>query len=220
MIYLLSSSYHNEVDNLPMIEFLPIADNIDLSHADILLFTSKNAVVITNKINPAWKKLASIAIGSQTAKAIEELGGMTIEIDESFYVSNLAKMIAEKFANKNILYLRPQKIASDDISSLKDLGINITEKIIYETKCKIYDIKDRPPLGSIIIATSPSTIKCFMKNFGSLDRYKIIAIGTTTAASLPKGIDFKIPPKPLISECIKLAKEMLDMQNKPISNRK
>ncbi|MBN2722331.1 MAG: uroporphyrinogen-III synthase [Campylobacterales bacterium] len=191
-----------------MIEFVPTANSIDFSSCDILLFTSKNAVVVTNEIDKKWKKLPSIAIGSQTAKSIKELGGTVVGVGESFYASNLAQIILERFADKKILYLRPKEIASNALLSLRKQGIDINEQVIYETRCRIYDKKEKPPMGSIIIATSPSTIKCFIENFGSLDGYKVVAIGDTTAAALPVGTDFFIASKPLITECIKLAKEI------------
>ncbi len=205
---------------LPMIEFTPIAKEIDFSSFDILLFTSKNAVSIINKINPAWINFPSIAISSQTAKKIEELGGLVIGISESFYASGLSQMITERFADKKILYLRPKEIASNALPSLRKLGIDIDELIIYETKCKIYDVSHKPPIGSIIIATSPSTVQCFIQNFGSFDGYKVVAIGDTTASILPDKTEYEIASQPLISECIKLAKEMMSTQNKPISNPK
>jgi len=208
MIYLLSSSFYEDLENLPMIEFVPTVKSIDFSSYDILLFTSQNAVSILNEINPAWLVFPCIAIGSQTAKKIQEFGGLVIGVSESYYASSLSEMIKEKFANKKILYLRPKEIASNALLSLKEQGIDIRDKIIYETKCKNYATSHKPQNGAIIIATSPSTIKCFIKNFGSFDGYKVIAIGDTTAAALPAGTDFMIAPKPLISECIKLAKEI------------
>ncbi|MDY0195904.1 MAG: uroporphyrinogen-III synthase [Sulfurovaceae bacterium] len=208
MIYLLSSSFHDGVENLPMIEFVPTANSIDFSSYDILLFTSQNAVSIINEINPAWLDFPCIAIGSQTAKKIKELGGLVIGVSESYYASSLSQMIREKFANKRILYIRPKEIASNALLSLKDHDIDIDDRIIYETKCKNYDISHKPPKGAVIIATSPSTIKCFVKNFRSFDGYKVVAIGDTTAAALPAGTDFVIASKPVIAECIKLAKEI------------
>lgn len=220
MIYLLSASRYDEVEMLPMIEFAPVVNNINFLSCDILLFTSQNAVSIANEINPAWIDIPSIAIGSQTANKIKELGGLVIGTGESFYASSLSQMIMEKFANKKILYLRPKEIVSDVLPSLRELGIDIDEQIIYETKCKIYDMRHKPPMGAIIIATSPSTVQCFIKNFGSFDGYKVVAIGDTTASALSNDVEYEIAPQPLIDECIKLAKEMLGAQNKPISNPK
>ncbi len=208
MIYLLSSSFYDGVKNLPMIEFATTADSVDLSSYDILLFTSQNAVSILNEINPTWLDLPCIAIGSQTANKIKQLGGLVIGVSESYYASSLSQMIKEKFANKKILYIRPKEIASDALLSLKDDGLDIDNIIIYETRCKNYTIEHKPKNGAVIIVTSPSTINCFIENFGSFEGYKVVAIGYTTAAALPAGTDFVIASKPLISECIKLAKEI------------
>ncbi|MDD3775182.1 MAG: uroporphyrinogen-III synthase [Sulfurovaceae bacterium] len=208
MIYLLSSSFYDGVENLPMIEFVATVDNVDLLSYDILLFTSQNAVSILNEINPTWLDLPCIAIGSQTAKKIKQLGGLVAGVSESYYASSLSQMIKEKFANKKILYIRPKEIASDALLSLKDHGIDIDNIIIYETKCKNYTISHKPKKGAVIIVTSPSTIKCFVENFGSFEGYKVVAIGDTTAAALPVDTNFVIASKPLISECIKHAKEI------------
>ena len=55
---------------------------------------------------------------------------------------------------------------------------------MYNTKCK-QKINKIPEKNSIIIFSSPSTIKCFLNNFKWDSSYKAISIGKTTAKYFP-----------------------------------
>ena len=69
-IYLLNSEKYKGVENIPLISFSLLISSIDFSGIDYLIFTSKNAVKITNTISKEWKNIPSIAIGKSTAKEI------------------------------------------------------------------------------------------------------------------------------------------------------
>ncbi len=189
---------------MPLIKFEILKRDVDLANYDLLLFTSKNAVTILDKINEKWQDIPSIAIGEESARAIVKLGGK-VALASSGYSKNLADEIKEKFVNKKILYIRPKVVATDHISNLSQVGIALDEVVLYETICKKYDILQKPPLDSTLIFTSPSTINCFMDNFGSMDGYKIVAIGETTAKALPLDVKYSMPKLPNIKECINLA---------------
>ncbi len=203
MIYLFASSKSHDVEYLPLIDFKRLQDSIDFEDREVLLFTSKNSVKILDTISSDWKNLGSIAIGEESAKAIKELGG-TVIFSSNGYSKELLQDIKKKFKDKKILYLRPKVVATNYIQSLKGV-LDIRECILYETECKEYDSAKKPPPNATLIFTSPSTITCFIKNFGSLSGYKIVAIGATTAKALPKEIEFVVPSKPTIKECIKIA---------------
>ncbi|MDD5360101.1 MAG: uroporphyrinogen-III synthase [Sulfurovaceae bacterium] len=204
MIYLFSSSKYDDVLSMPIIEFKTLQDSIDLSNYDLLLFTSKNAVVLMDEISKEWKNIPSIAIGKESAEAISKLGGNVTFVSNG-YSENLSYDIKQKFANKKILYIRPKVVATKHITDLTKENIDIDEFILYETICKKYDISQKPPLNSVLIFTSPSTIECFINNFKSLEEYKIVVIGETTAKALPQEIKYHISNTPNINECIKLA---------------
>ena len=119
------------------------------------------------------------------------------------YPSEIKKI----FSNKKILYIRPKVVATTYITDLAKENIDIDDIVLYETICKRYDIAQKPPLDSTLIFTSPSTIECFIDNFKSLDGYKIVVIGKTTAKALPMGLKYQTPTIPNINECIKLACE-------------
>jgi len=206
MIYLFSSSKHDNVVNMPLVEFNILQETIDVSKYDLLLFTSKNAVISIDKISKEWKSVPSIAIGKESAESISKLGGNVVFVSDG-YSKSLSLDIKKVFANKKILYIRPRVTATNYITDLNKDGVDINEVVLYETICKKYDISQKPPLDSTLIFTSPSTINCFIDNFKSLEGYKIVVIGETTAKTLPVGLKYQTPIVPNINECIKLACE-------------
>ena len=208
MIYLLSPLKKEGVASLPMISFTLIANKIDFSSCDTLMFTSKQAVVSVNTIDKSWREFPSVAIGGATKKKIEELGGKVIYYPKEFYGEVLAKDIEAFFSTKKILYLRPKVISFDSKAYLEKVGIDLQEQIIYETSCVEYSKKYKPKEGAIIIFTSPSTIKCFFKNFKWNESYIAILIGKATKAHLPKMCRYVIADEALIDSCIKKAKEI------------
>lgn len=191
-----------------MIEFETTATKIDFNNIDLLLFTSKQAVTTLDSINKEWCKIPSIAIGSGTRDEIIKIGGTVLLTSNEFYGNNLAQEIIENFRDKTILYLRPKIISSNITKILLDANINIVEQIIYETICKKYDISFMPPKDSIIIATSPSTLNCFIQNFGWDESYIGVAIGTTTTKAFSNNMNFAISDVPTINSCIKKANEL------------
>jgi uroporphyrinogen-III synthase len=208
VIYLLSPSEYDGVENLPMIEFETSATKIDFQNIDLLLFTSKQAVIAVDSIDKEWHKIPSIAIGSGTKNTILELGGNVKYEASKSYGDELAKEIIEKFQNTKILYLRPETISSNITKILLDANINILEQIIYKTKCIKYYISQKPPKNSIIITTSPSILNCFMQNFGWCESYIGVAIGKTTANAFSSDMHFVISNTPTISSCIEKANEL------------
>ena len=204
-IYLLSPTPRRGVIPLPMIKFEQTTNNIDFSICDTLMFTSKQAVITTNNIDKKWKDIPSIAIGKATKNQIENLGGEVIYQPKHFYGEELAKDIELFFYNRNILYLRPKIISFDSKEYLRQKNIILNEQIIYETNCIKYNKNLKPPINSIIIFTSPSTIKCFLENFEWSDSYIAIVIGNSTKVHLPKNAKYLVADEPLISSCIEKA---------------
>ncbi len=203
-IYLLNNEKYAGVENYPVISFSPLISSINLRDIDYLIFTSKNAVRITDSITNEWKKLPSIAIGEATANEIKKLGGKIEYISNSGYGENLAKEIDEIYKNKTFLWLRPKKV----VTNLKELIKNnyLKEEIIYETICNKPQNQIKKP--AIVIFTSPSTVKCFAK-IENFENITPIAIGKKTKEALEKYTSSKIllPKKPNIKECINLAKQ-------------
>jgi len=190
-----------------MIEFSLIKESISLKDVDTLLFTSKQAVVYTDKISKEWKNKKILAVGGATAKIAKELGATDIYHPKEFYGKNLARDIIESFNNKKLLYIRPKIIAFDSMKFLSSFGIDIKEEIIYETNCIKYKNKFLDE-NAIIIFTSPSTIECFFKSFKWTNSWKAIVIGRTTLKNLPDNINAIVANIATIDSCIEKALEI------------
>jgi uroporphyrinogen-III synthase len=208
IIYLLSPLKKEESVALPMISFSLMVTKVMFKNIDILMFTSKQAVVSINKIDKSWKNYPSIAIGKATQKKIEELGGEVIYAPKKFYAEVLSRDIQEKFSNKKLLYLRPKEVSFDSKGYLEKQGISLKEEIIYETSCIKYLKKEKPLKHAIIIFTSPSTIRCFFKNFEWDSSYTAVLIGKATKRHLPSYCDYVVSDEPLINACVKKALKM------------
>jgi len=207
-IYLLSPTPRSGTCPLPMIQFRRVADTIDFSQCDTLMFTSKQAVIVADTIDKKWKEYPSVAIGPATKKQIEMLGGEVIYHPTSFYGKSLGSDIAAYFSKRKILYLRPKEISFDSKGFLSKEGIVLQEQIIYETECVRYGVDAKPPQGAIIIFTSPSTIHCFLKNFTWEESYMAIVIGEATKVHLPEEAVYMVADEPLIASCIEKAKSL------------
>ena len=212
-IYLLSPTAREGTVPLPMISFTLLAQTLDLHSYDLLLFTSKQAVKSAETLNPGWKEVPCLAIGSATAKQIVALGGTVVHQPDTFYVTSLGEDIIEHFQEKKIVYLRPKIVSFDTKTFLAKAGIEIDEKILYETSCHKYEKKKQPEKEAIIIFTSPSTIKCFFKNFTWDVSYTAVLIGTATQKHLPEYIDYIVADKATIESCIDKAKTFLLSSN-------
>jgi len=206
MIYLLSPTPRADTVSLPMIRFKTVADHIDFSQCDTLMFTSKQAVVTADKIDKRWKEYPCIAIGGATKQQIESLGGEVIYHPKSFYGEALSQDIENYFSEKKILYLRPREISFDSKGFLEKAGIDLQEQVIYETGCISYEKREKPVENAVIIFTSPSTIHCFLKNFKWDKSYTAVVIGKATKVHLPKNARYVVADEPLISACIEKAK--------------
>jgi len=213
MIYLLSPLAKEGCVHLPMIDFALLDVTLDLSGCDTLMFTSKQAVKSAEALNPEWKNIPCLAIGSATATTIESLGGKVIYRPKSFYGETLSQDIIRLFHDKKILYLRPKEVSFDSKYFLSKAGILLQEKIIYETSCISYEEKDKPAQNAIIIFTSPSTIHCFLKNFVWDESYTAVVIGEATKEHLPENARCEVADRPLIDSCIAKAKQILLTSN-------
>lgn len=213
MIYLLSPQAKEGSVHLPMISFGIVEQILTFEGYDMLMFTSKQAVISVEKLNPNWKEIPCLAIGSATAKQIETLGGIVQHKPKSFYGEALSQDIVSQFKEKKILYLRPKEVSFDAKGFLEKEGIGLDEKIIYETSCVEYTNEKKPEKHAVIIFTSPSTIHCFLKNFEWDESYVAIVIGEATKKHLPSYARYKVADTPLIDACITKATEILLTSN-------
>jgi uroporphyrinogen-III synthase len=72
----------------------------------------------------------------------------------------------------------------------------------------MYEKKDKPVKGAIIIFTSPSTIACFFKNFDWDESYSAVVIGEATKVHLNNDMQSFTSDKQSIDACILKAKSL------------
>lgn len=208
-IYLLSSTVAEGVISLPMIGFESVAKSLDLAGCDTLLFTSKQAVRSADAIDKRWREYPSIAVGKATAREIEECGGLILYHSATAYAAHVAETLVDAFSERSILYLRPKEVSFDMRSFLVAQGMSLQEQILYKTSCQSYEREKRPPKGSIIIFTSPSTIRCFFQSFVWDESYRAVVIGEVTKRELAPEIEVYVADEPFITACIQKAHSLI-----------
>ncbi len=205
-IYLLNDQKYDGIKNLPVftINYLPC--EISFDDYDYIIFTSKNAIKAIDSFNNTWQTTSALTIAPNTAKAVKKYAGKVEFVGTCSYGDEFAMEILDIVADKRILFLRAKKVMSNLYNILTKQGIDITENIIYETVVLTLDKALQPPLHSIIVFSSPSTVAGFLHNFSWHSSYKAVAIGKTTADSLPSYIGYTIARTPCIKDAIETAR--------------
>ena len=199
-IYLFSATSHPDALHVNSLDFDFFQPTINFSNYDYLVLTSKKAVdALQNYSKKDYINIPALCISKFTKEYYESFGGKILEVGNGIG-SDLQKIIDNYPKDKEWLYLRAKEIAGS--------GLHVDEAIVYESRCSDeilnFKLEDKE---SILIFTSPSSVECFLRNNSLHVEQKIIVIGTTTAKSLPTGINYKISDKTSISSCIKIAKE-------------
>jgi len=208
-VYLLNGDSYEGVTNLPVIKINFFSKKIDLDPFDALIFTSKNGVRAIDKINKKWREKEIYSIGQGTSREIERYDANLIYTAKNSYGNLFAKEIKQKLEGKRVLFLRAKTVTSKLNTILLSENIDLKEEIVYETACREYKFDKKPSKNSIIIFTSPSTVKCFLKNFDWDETYRAVLIGMVTAKSIPSYIRYTLSAKQTISSCVELAKSYL-----------
>ena len=204
-IYLFATSKHPHVKSIKSLEVNILKPIIDISKYDNLIITSKQTVKALQQYNlQDYINIPALCVSTKTATAYEDFGGRILAVGDG-YGDNLVKYINDFPKDSKWLYLRAELIASDFVQMSKDDGYYIDEKIVYKSECSQEILDVRVSDNSILIFTSPSSIKCFLKNNTISRDAEVIVIGTTTANSLPDGIEYKISENTSIDSCIELA---------------
>jgi len=206
-IYLFSISSHPDAISINSLDITFFKPDIDFSNYDALIITSKQA----SKALQQYKKeeyihLPALCVSVQSAKSYEDLGGEVLDIGGG-YGDNLVDKIQSNPKTKKWLYLRAKTVASDFVKLCQNDGYSIDEVVVYESDCSqaIRDIE--VDANAILIFTSPSSVKCYLKEHHFSKNQHIIVIGKTTAKALPKDINYTLSDKTSIDSCIAIAKE-------------
>ena len=205
-IYLLNDDKYEGVTNLPVIKINFFDKKIDLGQYDALIFTSKNGVRAIDKIDKRWREKEIYSIGKGTSKEIQKYDANLAYTAKNSYGDLFASEIKEKLKDKKVLFLRAKEVTSKLNQILLETGINLKEEIVYETTCRVYKQEIPSFDDAVVIFTSPSTIKCFFKNFNWNSTCRAVCIGKVTAKAMPTNLKYDIPKKQTIQSCIELAK--------------
>jgi len=205
-IYILSDKFVKYAKNVPLINTIRNIDSIRLEEYDAIIFTSRNGVNHIDTITKSWKKIPAYAISTQTAKEVKKLDGNLKFIGKEKHGDEFAtELIEELSIYKKVAYIGAKDIVSNLINILNNSNINCDHIPIYKTVCVEYENKIDLPDDSIIIFSSPSTIKCFFKNVNWKESFTALSIGNTTQRYFPKNIKPVISDNTTLQSCVQTA---------------
>ena len=205
-IFLFSKTGYPDVTHIPILVPSYLQPAIDFSAYDYIIATSKEVFTALDMIGD-WRHLPVLAISDSTAEYAKKQGGKILDIAEG-YGKSIVGIVENKYANLRALHPHAKIIAFDLHSALKLLNISIDSFIVYETSCA-QESKIKLPSDAICIFTSPSSVKCFEEKYDFLPNFKIVCIGETTAAALPKDLNYVISEKTSVPSTIERAISLL-----------
>lgn len=197
-IYLFSATSNQDTIHINTLDFDFFQPKINFSKYDFLVLTSKKAVdALQFYKKEDYIDIPALCVSEFTKEYYEKFGGKILAVGNGLG-SDLNKIIDTYSKDTKWLFLRAKEVASD--------SLHVENIIVYESRCsdEILNFKLEDD-DSILIFTSPSSVKCFLKNNMFNDKQKIIVIGKTTAKVLPENISYHIPDKTSINSCLKLA---------------
>lgn len=204
-IYLFATSKSKHARSIKSLDVRYLKPEIDFSKYDYLIVTSKQTVKALGQYKKEdYINIAALCVSDKTADSYRVFGGKILASGDG-YGDNLIKYIREFSHETKWLYLRAELIASSFVQTAKEEGYYIDEKVLYISECSKEILDVRVEDDSTLIFTSPSSIECFLKNNIIHPNAKVIVIGTTTAAYLPKGIKYVISKSTSVESCIELA---------------
>ena len=206
-IYLFSKTPHDEVTFFPVLLTEFIQPKIDFDRYDAIVLTSKQAVVALDKIGPEWTKVPVLTIADITGE-MAKASGATVMSRGGGYGETLAEIIINGHSEKRWLYPRPEKVASDFGEKVRNAGVFIEDAIVYKTSCNPETASQVIEDDAVLIFTSPLAIECFTAFHAFKPTHKVVAIGKTTRAALPEGIEAVMPEKPSVDNSVNLAKKL------------
>ena len=207
-IYLFSISSHSDALHVNSLDIVFFKPEIDFSKYDYLIITSKQASKALQQYDQIeYINKPALCISKQSAKSFEDLGGKVLAVGGG-YGDNLIKKINSFEKEKKWLYLRAKVVASDFVLTCKEDGHFIDEVVVYESDCAKVIQEVKVEEDAILIFTSPSSVKCFLKNHSLLDTQQIIVIGKTTAKAIPKNCSYILSDDTTIESCMQIARSL------------
>ena len=206
MVYLLNDVEFEGVCNLPLLATEYLKPSIDFSEVNSLIITSQKALKALEIMDAPWRDKHLFTVGEATAKLVHSLGGR-VRYSAEGYGEDLARAIIRQFPLGRYLYCRGKEVATDVGSMLRRSNIRVQDAVVYSTRCDS-SVHREIPGGSVIIFTSPKTVRCFFKIWEWDGSWKAVAIGKTTKKAIPGNIDVAIPDSPSYEEAVALAKRL------------
>ncbi len=178
---------------------------IDFSKYDFLILTSKQTSEALKQYDQKeYLSLPSICVSKKSAEAYEALGGSVLAYAKG-HGDELSSLIKQFSHTKKWLYLRAKAVASDFVNECQREGFCIDEKVVYESSCSQEILQAKIQENAILIFTSPSSVRCFLKNHQLYETNTLIVIGKTTAQALPHEVKYILSEDKTIQSCIDIA---------------
>lgn len=201
-VYLFSTSSHPDAISINSLDISFFKPEIDSSLYEYFILTSKQSSLALDRYTQIDLKPA-LCISRLTKEAYEKIGGEILAVG-SGYGDNLSQEIKKYPKSTKWLYIRGKEIASDFVFRCKEEGYNIDEIIVYKTQCS--DVLKNLSIekNATLIFTSPSSVKCFLKNNTFKECKNVIVIGKTTGKCIPKATSFLLANEKTIASCLEL----------------
>lgn len=175
---------------------------------DYFILTSKQAVEVLKQYDKTlYINKKALCVSKATAKAYEKIGGSVLDVGRG-YGDNLVEKIKSYPKATQWLYIRAEVVASDFSSVCRDSGYSIDEVVGYKSECSKEILEIQIQKGSIVIFTSPSSVKCYMQTHIFERDDTVIVIGKTTQKALPDGVKSILSPQTTIQSCIEIAMQL------------
>ncbi|ADU96477.1 Uroporphyrinogen III synthase HEM4 [Thermovibrio ammonificans HB-1] len=182
----------------PLIKTVPLEfkpEEVTAFSPDIAVFSSKNGVKhFFTRVDPReLEGVTVVAVGSATAKALEELGFSPL-VPENFSGEGVVELLKElSVKGKKVLIVRPKKARSVVQDFLEAQGAELLEAVVYETlpRREVKEELERFFEKKVDYAafTSPSNFKAFLSVTGReelLKGVKLLPIGHVTQKAIEK----------------------------------
>lgn len=207
--YLFSISSHPDALHVNSLDITFFKPEIDFSKYDYLIITSKQASKALEQYEKKeYITKPALCVSVQSAKSFEDLGGQVLAVGKG-YGDTLTEKINSFAKEKKWLYLRAKTVASEFVFTCKEAGHFIDEAVVYESVCSGAIKEISVEEDAILIFTSPSSVKCFLKNHKLLKNHQIIVIGKTTAKAIPKNFPYILSNDTTIESCMQIARSLV-----------
>lgn len=175
-----------QVFSLPLIETVPTGAPIPDKDYDVAVFTSPVSVETFAQHFGRVKFRYTVAVGTKTAKKLQEYGITPDGVPDEFSAEGLIRMFSEiEVKGMKVLSPGAEKRAGDLCGYLEERGAEVDKISTYKTSPVIYEkgyidryIKENGI--DIITLTAPSAAESLLAQTENLNEVTLVSIGKTT----------------------------------------